>query len=191
MEEQLSSTNSYVWAIVFAVWVLIVIFGTIKSKKNTIVIFKDFDDLFVSFGIMALPLIFYILAYMSAAFLGIDISLATNYLSPISAILIAIYAFKISLIENKMNIINALISFITKVPLSIIWVFAFFSMLNPSGKTAKDRRAQRGLMVFLLTFLTPFILMLVKEKTGSMFNPKNMISGRRFSGASDIRNKFK
>jgi hypothetical protein len=52
-------------------------------------------------------------------------------------------------------------------------------MLNPSGKTAKQRRKNRASALMLMAILTPIISMLIVEKKGSLFNPRDWIKGRR------------
>jgi len=78
-----------------------------------------------------------------------------------------------------------LMSLMTKVPLGIIWILNFITMLNPGGKTAVQRRKNRGTALVILAFLTPIIGMLVANKEGSLFNPKDWIKGKRIG---EIRN---
>ncbi len=55
-------------------------------------------------------------------------------------------------------------------------------MLKPSGATAAERRSSRGTAMIVLAILTPIIGLVVANKEGSLFNPKDWIRGRRVGG---------
>jgi hypothetical protein len=70
--------------------------------------------------------------------------------------------------------------------LAIIWILNILTLLNPGDKNAGQRSQNRGVALIILTILTPIIAMLVVDKQGSTFNPKNWLKGRR--GVVGIRN---
>jgi hypothetical protein len=87
--------------------------------------------------------------------------------------------------DNHRDIVSTFFVVITKVPLGIIWVLNFITLLNPSGDTAQKRRKNRGTALVILAILTPILSMVVANKEGSFFNPRDWIRGRR---VGNIRN---
>lgn len=104
----------------------------------------------------------------------------------VSFILFLILA-KNTYIDNNRHLAKSILAFITKVPLAIIWIANLIQLLNPSG-TGNKRRQNRGQALVILTLITPIISLLVVNKSGSYFNPKSWITGRK--GGSSIRDNM-
>lgn len=66
---------------------------------------------------------------------------------------------------------------VIKLPLAFLWVINLFSLINPSGQTAKQRRESQALL--FLTTITPIIGILVVDKSGKLFSPRQWIKGKR------------
>jgi len=58
-------------------------------------------------------------------------------------------------------------------------------MLNPTGKTATKRRKNRGMALVIMALITPIIGMLVVNKEGSIFNPRDWVKGRQIGSIRD------
>lgn len=175
----------------FIAWIVGVIYSIVLAKKEELIVFEDFDDLAFSFGTLAGPIIIYIIAIFLSNIIGIDLSGVAYYIGILIGIGFIYHVSKTSYNSNRKDITKTMLSIITKVPLGIIWVFLFWQILNPSGKTHEKRRSNRGNAAFALVFLTPLILMLVKNKKSTYFDPSSLLAGRRFSGASTINSQIK
>lgn len=155
---------------------VVLIFTIFKGvgENRTIVIFRDYNDLGLTFLI---PVSSY-LVFILFSSLGGD----PKY-GGIMALIIMLILFGIlvrnTYEDNHGSLIYTILAIIVKLPLAFIWVLNFMAMLNPSGKTQKQRRKNRNSAMLLLAFLTPIIGMLVVKKEGSLFNPRDWIKGRR------------
>lgn len=74
---------------------------------------------------------------------------------------------------------------VTKLPLAFLWVINLVSLIKPSGQTAKQRRESRVTALLVLTTITPIIGILVVDKSGELFSPRQWIKGKRINS---IRN---
>lgn len=74
---------------------------------------------------------------------------------------------------------------VTKFPLAFLWVINLFSLIKPSGQTAKQRRESQATALLVLTTITHIIGILVVDKSGELFSPRQWIKGKRISS---IRN---
>lgn len=153
----------------------VVVLGIFKGCGNnrSIVVFRDYDDLGLTFLI---PVSFFLIAYVLSV-LKVDKTL-TLFVGGTVSTLIFIKLARDTYIDNENNTAKTVLSLVTKVPLSIIWVFNLIQVLSPSGKGAQ-RSKNRSEALVVLTLLTPIIGMLVVSKSGSYFNPKSWIAGRR------------
>ena len=68
---------------------------------------------------------------------------------------------------------------VTKLPLAFLWVINLFSLIKPSGQTAKQRRESQATALLVLTTITPIIGILVVDKSGEPFSPRQWIKGKR------------
>lgn len=157
----------------------IVIFGIVKGigDNRTIVIFQDYDDLGLTFLV---PASFFLILYIFSM-LGGNPYLGGS-LGGVVAVWLLVKLIRNTHINNQQDLSKTALSLVTKIPLGIIWIFNLIQILNPSGK-GSQRRRNRGEALVILTLLTPIIGMLVVDKSGSYFNPKSWIRGRRVGGS--------
>jgi len=144
------------------------------GENRTVIIFRDYNDLGLTFLI---PTAFILIFYLFMMFGG-NPSWGAGLAFIVSMSLFVIL-IKNTYEDNNKVILPTILSIMTKVPLGIIWIFSFITLLNPSGKTAAQRRKNRGTALVIGVLITPIIGMLVVEKEGSLFNPRDWIKGKR------------
>lgn len=154
---------------------VVVVIGVFKGAgdNRTIIVFADYDDLGLS---ILIPASYFLISFLFRAFGGhpyIGISLGACVAIWLSVILI-----KNTYISNAQDRAATLLAVLTKIPLSVVWFISLLGVLNPSGQGRK-RTSNRALALVVLTILTPVLSMLVVDKSGSLFNPKDWIKGRR------------
>ena len=170
--------------ILLAALLVVILMGVIKGcgENRSIIVFRDYDDLGLTF---AVPASFYFITLIITRMGGSEkFSLVIG--GAVSLWLFTI-VMKNTYLDNDRNVGKFLLAMITKTPLAIIWILNLIKLLNPDGKGAQRTR-NRSEALLILTFLTPVIGLLVVEKTGSYFNPKSWIHGRRVG--SKIRNNL-
>tara|TARA_Y100001963_G_scaffold118820_1_gene165616 strand:- start:977 stop:1504 length:528 start_codon:yes stop_codon:yes gene_type:complete len=160
---------------VLIVFVFIIVLGVFKGfgENRSIIVFRDYDDLGLTFLV---PTSFFLITYIFTM-LGGNQNIGM-LIGGIVAVFLFIKLVKNTYTDNGGNIGKCALALITKLPLAIIWIFNLIQLLNPSG-TGSQRRKSRGQALVILTLLTPIIGMLVVDKSGSYFNPKSWIKGRR------------
>jgi preprotein translocase subunit SecY len=113
----------------------------------------------------------------------------TRRISVPLAIIVAFILFcimvKNTYIDNDRVIWKVLMALMTKLPLAFLWVINLISLIKPSGQTARQRRESRANALLILAIITPIIGLLVADKSGALFNPKQWIKGKRIGS---IRN---
>lgn len=150
------------------------------GKNRTIIVFRDYDDLGLTFliptSLFGIIFIFHMLGG------------SPNFSVPL-AIIVAFILFcimvKNSYIDNDRVIWKVLMALLTKLPLAFLWVINLISLIKPSGQTARQRRESRANALLVLAIITPIIGLLVADKSGALFNPKQWIKGKRIGS---IRN---
>lgn len=143
------------------------------GENRTVIIFRDYDDLGLTFLV---PASFILIIYLFRS-LGGDQQLASLLAIGVSIVLFTILV-RNTYLDNHRSLLPTVLALMTKIPLGIIWVLNLVTVLNPSGKTASERRKNRGSALVILALLTPLITLLVVNKKGSLFNPKEWIRGR-------------
>ncbi len=121
----------------FAMMIITIFKG--YGENRIIIIFKDYNDLGLTFLMLAAPILIYILFTSVAGASQLAILLAVGVALILLRILI-----KNSYIDNNNSIPHTLMAVFTKIPLGIIWILNLISVLNPSGKTMLERRNSRG-----------------------------------------------
>lgn len=174
--------NEDVYGIIFTIYAVIVIVGIFLGfgEQRKVVIFRDYDDLGLTFLI---PASFFLIVYIFSYF-GISQKFSSIIGGGV-ALLLTFKLLKDTYLDNNRNVKFTLLAFFTKIPLAIIWILNFINMLNPSGKTAQQRSSSRGISMVILAILTPILIALVVEKEGSYFNPRSWIRGRRVGNIRD------
>jgi len=170
-----------IYNIILICYFAILITGIIKGigENRTLIVYRNYDDLGLTFLIPAsfILIINIFIAMGGNATIGVSIG-------AIVSIGLLIKLISITFSDNKKSISKTILALLTKVPLSIIWIMNLIQVLNPSG-TGSERSKNRGDALIILTFLTPIIGLLVVDKSGSYFNPKSWISGRRVGKIRD------
>lgn len=136
--------------------ILPIILGVILGWQKKIVIYSDFDDLFFVFCMFLLPIgILYLITFL-ALYKETIIHLGI-FIEFILLISTCVKAFK------NNNILGAILSIYTKLPLGFLFVFHLISILDKNKNIDKNRGLFDAISLFMLT---PLILKLVHNKTG-------------------------
>lgn len=154
---------------------IIVVVGVFKGAgaNRSIIVFADYDDLGLS---ILIPASFVLISLLFRLFggnpaIGMMIGAAV-------ALWLLVILIKNTFIANANRIGPTALALATKIPLSVIWFLSLVNTLNPSG-TGRQRASNRALAILILALLTPILGLLVVDKSGSTFNPRNWIKGRR------------
>lgn len=157
---------------------IILILGVVLGcgSNRRIVVFHDYDDLGLTFMV---PASFVLIVYLFGMF-GADQRVATIVGGVVASGIFMRVAWT-TFLANGNNIFRTLLALVTKVPVSIIWILNLLQLLNPSGKGA-ERSRNRGQALIILTLMTPILGLLVVNRSGSFFNPRQWLHGRRIGG---------
>jgi len=173
-----------VYNFLLIVFLIIIITGIVKGygTNRSIIVFRDYDDLGLTF---LMPASFFLIMSIFTG-LGGNQTIGVILSGAVAAWLFFIIV-KNTYLDNEKNLGKSLLALSTKMPLAIIWIVNLVAVLNPSGK-GSQRSRNRGQALVILAFLSPIVGMLVVDKSGSYFNPKSWIKGRRVG--STIRNSL-
>jgi len=175
-----SSNNGYqIFLMGYFMLMLITMFKG-YGKNRTVIIFRDYNDLGLTFLIPASVYLIFVLFTSFGGNQQLAMFLAIGVALTLFAILV-----KNTYLDNNKSMLHTSLAIMTKMPLGIIWFLNFITMLNPSGKTATQRRKNRGVALIILAILTPLMTLLVANKEGSLFNPKDWIKGKRVGNMRD------
>lgn len=147
-----------------------IILGVILGIKKKITVFRDYNDLGLIFLLVIFPVVFLSLA----GFFNGGKILRWTFIVIESGLMLWIIG---RTFKDNANPLFFIVAFLTKIPLSLLFVFNLMSVLNPPGKTARDRSNARGNALIWLLFLTPLIAALVRNKNG-FFNPQEILVRR-------------
>lgn len=150
------------------------------GKNRTIVVFQDYDDLGLTFLI---PTSFFGIIFIFHILGGNPIYSVP--LATIVALILFCIMVRNSYIDNDRVIWKVMLVLVTKLPLAFLWVINLISLISPTGQTVKQRRESRVNALLILAIITPIIGLLVVNKSGDLFNPKQWIKGKR---VGSIRN---
>ncbi|TBF36989.1 hypothetical protein ELG88_18065 [Rhizobium leguminosarum] len=177
-----SDANQVPHIVIFAILVVIAA-GTILGfgERRKIVVFENYDDLFMTFSVPVLIYLSFVFLSMSkegllALLLGCTTLFASGF----------VFLFTVwrTLNANDYSVWRTALSIVTKFPLAFIWVLKIISLISPAGDTGVERAKNRASALLILTFLTPIIAALVVEKTG-YFSPRQILKGKRIGGVRD------
>jgi hypothetical protein len=143
------------------------------GSHRRIVVFRDYDDLGLSF----LVPISFVGVLIFLRFLGMEAS-SSLWVALAVAFLLMGKILKDSFEDNEHSIPNSLLAVLIKIPLSVFWIFNILSLVSPGGNTAAQRKKNRKNALIFLAIVSPVIALLVVEKRGSLFNPKEWLKGR-------------
>ena len=144
-------------SLIIIVVLLPLIIGIILGWQEKNVVFRDYDDLFIVFLAMGLPVpLFFLYSSVNS-----QIMLAFCILIELALIFWIVYR---TYQDNQGNLIYTFLALYTKIPLSILFLFQLLSLLDNIFKPAS--RQDKGFSFISLLVLTPLILKLVRNKTG-------------------------
>ena len=144
-------------SLIIIVVLLPLIIGIILGWQEKNVVFRDYDDLFIVFLAMVLPVpLFFLYSSVNS-----QIMLAFCILIELALIFWIVYR---TYQDNQGNLIYTFLALYTKIPLSILFLFQLLSLLDNIFKPAS--RQDKGFSFISLLVLTPLILKLVRNKTG-------------------------
>ena len=142
------------------------------------VVYTDYYDVLKCLSVAVVPVLVF--------FLGASFGQAESVLICISlyALLMLLHIAYRTAQDNSFLMLPVLL--LVKICLSVIWVAAFYRMLNPSGKSRESRRGDRAKSVMAMMMITPLISFLVLGDEGKEL-VQGRLRGRRFSGAGTLR----
>jgi hypothetical protein len=138
----------------------ILLLGIIPGFTKTITVYRDYADLTKTFMIVLAPVALFILLGDKTGE-----NVLRNILFAIESLLI-VWILVTTYLDNR-NIFKALLAFITKIPLSVIFSFYLINLISPAGSKMGQRRQSRGISAIIMLFLAPILYGLVRNKAWS------------------------
>lgn len=157
-------------------FVSFVIIGTILGFTQKAIIFRDYNDLGISFLSILTPTALAITTFIFQS--ESDQNIWLMYSSFVSVGILLYILFRT--IKDNSNPIFGLFAFVTKLILSILFIFNFILFLAPQGSTRSKRNLVRAVSMIFLALSGGLIGALVRNKRG-LFNPSKTL-GRRSMG---------
>lgn len=172
------SVHDAILIVALAILLLGIVLGCGSRRK--IVVFSNYDDLGLTF---LAPVSAFVIAYLFMLCGGTqNVGAAVGGVVGFAVlVMVTVNTY----LANGRRFPHTLLAIVTKLPLSVIWVFGLIQVVNPSGNTQRQRRSSRQTGLLVLLVVTPIIGLLVADKTGSLFNPRSWLSGMR---VGSIRN---
>jgi hypothetical protein len=159
-------------AVLVVAWIAIVTIGGIAGWRQSITVFRNYDDL---------ALVFFAGCDVQIAFLLVLGFHETTWLV-ILVLVIAAAIFlwlSISIIgrtwADNSSILWFFIALATKITFAALFLSNLIELINPSGKTQLQRSQNRGGALFFLLIITPIVHRLVRDKEG-VWAPKDVLS---------------
>lgn len=141
--------------------IVIIVVGIFLGFKQKITVFRDYNDLGLVFLLgLSSFIFFYIFSLLPEDQKNVGIAFIL-----IVELLLFLWIV-VRTYQDNQNIFYTLLALITKIPLSILFIFNFLSFVAPNGKTMGKRADVRYSSFAFLLLLTPIILGLVKNKEG-------------------------
>ena len=159
---------------ILAVLIGIVLVGIVLGFMKKIVVFRNYDDFGLVFLFGLVPLGGMLLMGFFEAELLVQIVFGLIVLIEIGILFLITW----KTYQDNPNFLLFVIAMITKIPLAVLFLFNLIELINPSGKTGSDRSKSRRVALLWLTFLTPIIGVLVRDKEG-VLTPRELLKGKR------------
>ena len=157
---------------VLMIWGGLVLLGIILGWNEKIVVFRNYNDLAIVFAsgicIYSAFLVAFGFSENSASMAMLSISLVVLSIGLVCYLVIRTF------VDNR-SVFGTLLALVTKLTLSILFLFNLLSLLSPSGKTQAQRAKDRASALVWLIVITPIIHRLVREPVG-IFCPKNVFN---------------
>lgn len=171
-EPNSSGSDDGYWGIVVVSWGLVVLVGIVLGFTEKVIIFRNYNDLGLVFlaGVSLIigPLMMVLTRGESLSIIIVGLSLIAL------AGGLLIYLIVRTFVDNR-SIVLSILALVTKLTLSVLFLFNVVSLLSPSGKTQAQRAKSRGSALLWLIFLTPLIIRLVRDKEG-VFCPTDVFN---------------
>lgn len=149
------------WEYIIAAYLCLIILGIILGMKKKVVVFENYNDLFLTFAAALIPTLLYSFSFASGLPIDGPIAMIAWALS-MAALLFVIYrTFK-----SNNGLLSALLALITKLPLGIFFIFMLLDFITPTGKSAADRAGSRRTGFIALLLLSPVIYKLIETQEG-------------------------
>lgn len=145
-------------SLIIIVFLLPFIIGVVLGCKEKIVVFRDYNDLFIVFlaAILFMPLLVSFSVIKSPIMFLFCIFIELS---------LALWVIHRTYQDNQGNLISTFLSLYTKIPLSLFFIFNLLSFLEYFSKPNIEQT--EGFSFTPLLFLTPLILKLIKNKSGT------------------------
>lgn len=153
---------------IFSVVILGIFWGAGKNRK--IIVFRDYDNLGLTFLI---PTAFFGIIFLFHIFGGNP--LYSTVLAGVIYFILLIILVKNSYADNNRVIWKLLFWLPSYHSLFYGWLIYFHSL----NQVVKQRRESRATALLVLTTITPIIGILVVDKHGEPFSPRQWIKGKR------------
>lgn len=145
------------------VWLLITLIGTVLGVTSRIVVFRDLQDLMISFsavGAWLLSVVLFINAGADRLFIGMPVPVLG---AVICTLLLLTFVYMRSRSDN-VSVASTLLVVVTKLPYAVLVPLLAISAVAPTGKTASKRASKRAQSLLALALLAPLIIALTRDK---------------------------
>jgi hypothetical protein len=176
MEEAPIAWADYVFITSLLLFLAVVVCGVVMGLKKKATIYRNYTDLFIVFLASLAPVGFYYLGMLAASPEQKSAGQFVVYLFVAVEAGLLLWIFWRTLQDNG-NFFLALLAFLTKVPLAVLFIFNLIAFIAPTGKTASDRASSRRVGLIVLMLVAPLVLALVREQEG-LFNLKRTLARR-------------
>jgi hypothetical protein len=147
--------------IVVVMWLAIVIVGVVAGFSEKIVVFRNYNDLVLVFGIGLVWTI-----GLSALFMvGSRSAVIFACVLCVTGIFLALVVVGRTLVDN-LSIWAFPLALITKLSLASVFLLNLTTFISPKGNTYADRARAHASAFGVLLLLTPIVYRLVRDKTG-------------------------
>jgi hypothetical protein len=144
--------------------------------KKKAIIYRNYNDLFIVFLTSLTPVLFLFLGMLASSPEHKSEGQFVLYLFIAMEAGLLVWIFGRTLKDNG-NFFLALLAFLTKVPMAVIFICSFIVFITPTGKTASNRASNRRIGLVLAMLAAPLVLALVTDQEG-VFNLKKALSRR-------------
>ncbi len=174
LSTELTSPLPWYW-IAIALWLLLVLIGIIAGWRETIIVFRNYDDLAMVFFMMVVPLGIALAGSMvgdkSQPYAVPSLILAVTIL----AVFLAWVSVRTWHDQVPRSVWAFALAFITKMSLGILFVNAIVTVVAPGGKSQAARARARSSGLAWLAVLTPVVMRLVRHPVG-IWSPRDVLS---------------
>jgi len=153
------------WQIFVLVWILVTVIGIISGWTESIVVFRNYNDLALVFFVGCL---IWIGLLVLLIFSGEGARAFSSILVVFAGVVAAglLLTIIVRTWQDNPSLIGFPIALITKVTLSGLFLINLIDLMSPSGKTQTQRARARSDALVRMVFLAPIVYKLVRHKVG-------------------------